>query len=510
VTVTVSGDGPTPSCTGTLNNGAGSCELTLNNVGDRTLTATYSAGNGFSPSSDTEAHTVTSGTPSNLSPTSEFTTTCDELDCRFEDQSNDPDGRIDGRLWNFGDGETSDRRNPDHEFPSGGTYQVSLTVTDNNGATATVTHAVTVSQSAASTNTRFEVDNPDPTVPGESFTVTLSVRSDHAVPEGTATVSDGVDGCPIQIIAGSGSCTLALNTLGQRTLTATFQGNASFATSSANETHSVNPPQAPNQPPTAEFTWQCDDLKCEFNNESTDSDGNIESRQWSFGDNSGSNNQNPDHDYAAGGTYTVRLSVTDNDNASAAVEHQVTVTAPNERPTAEFTSSCTNLDCQFSDQSFDSDGTIVSWSWDFDDGTGSTDQNPQHSFSSEDTYQVQLTVTDDRGGSRTVGHNVSVTAPPPPNQSPNAVDDAYPTPGGGAALTVDAPQGVLNNDSDPDGTPLSAQNASDPPQGSVQLNADGSFTYTPDLGAVGDDSFTYEASDGTLTSTGTVTITITP
>jgi VCBS repeat-containing protein len=77
-------------------------------------------------------------------------------------------------------------------------------------------------------------------------------------------------------------------------------------------------------------------------------------------------------------------------------------------------------------------------------------------------------------------------------------------------LTVDAPQGVLNNDSDPDGTPLSAQNASDPPQGSVQLNADGSFTYTPDLGAVGDDSFTYEASDGTLTSTGTVTITITP
>jgi VCBS repeat-containing protein len=74
---------------------------------------------------------------------------------------------------------------------------------------------------------------------------------------------------------------------------------------------------------------------------------------------------------------------------------------------------------------------------------------------------------------------------------------------------VEAP-GVLANDSDPDNDALSAQNVSDPAQGSVSLNSDGAFTYTPDAGATGTDSFTYEASDGSLTTQATVTITINP
>ncbi len=92
------------------------------------------------------------------------------------------------------------------------------------------------------------------------------------------------------------------------------------------------------------------------------------------------------------------------------------------------------------------------------------------------------------------------------------MDDAYPTPGLGQPLIVLEPsQGVLANDIDPDiGDALSAQNASDPPQGSLSLNSDGTFTYTPDLGASGTDSFTYEASDGSATSQATVTITINP
>jgi hypothetical protein len=97
----------------------------------------------------------------------------------------------------------------------------------------------------------------------------------------------------------------------------------------------------------------------------------------------------------------------------------------------------------------------------------------------------------------------------PTNQAPVAGNDAYSTPGAGQALSVPAP-GVLANDTDTDSPVLSAQNASDPPQGSVSLNSDGAFTYTPDLGAIGNDSFTYEASDGSLTSQATVTITIAP
>jgi VCBS repeat-containing protein len=105
---------------------------------------------------------------------------------------------------------------------------------------------------------------------------------------------------------------------------------------------------------------------------------------------------------------------------------------------------------------------------------------------------------------------IEVAPAPPQNQAPNAVNDTYATPGSGQALTVDAPQGVLSNDSDPEATPLTAQAASDPDQGSVVLGSDGSFTYTPDSGATGQDTFTYQASDGSLTSAATVTITITP
>ena len=243
VSVTVSGS--TATCTVALSGGEGTCDLTLDAVGPRILTATYLGGSGFAGSSDTEGHTVTAQPPpppTNQSPTAGFTADCDELVCRFEDESDDLDGSIEDYLWDFGDGATSDDREPRHEYDNTGTYTVRLTVTDNDGAPATVTHTVTVSEDAASTNTRFEVDDPDPTIPGQSFTVTLSVRSADGTPEGTATVSDAVDGCVVQIVGGVGSCTLALNTVGDRTLTAIYQGNSSFAASSATEEHTVNPP----------------------------------------------------------------------------------------------------------------------------------------------------------------------------------------------------------------------------------------------------------------------------
>ena len=73
--------------------------------------------------------------------------------------------------------------------------------------------------------------------------------------------------------------------------------------------------------------------------------------------------------------------------------------------------------------------------------------------------------------------------------------------------TIPAP-GVLVNDGDPDGPqPLIARNASDPAQGSVALNQNGSFTYTPDGMTSGNHTFTYEAFDGVTSSTATVTIT---
>ncbi len=94
------------------------------------------------------------------------------------------------------------------------------------------------------------------------------------------------------------------------------------------------------------------------------------------------------------------------------------------------------------------------------------------------------------------------------NVAPVAHDDSYSTPMD-VTLNVAAP-GVLENDTDANGDPLTAIKVSDPPNGSVTLNSDGSFSYTPDAGYTGDDSFTYKANDGDLDSnTATVTITVT-
>jgi VCBS repeat-containing protein len=77
-------------------------------------------------------------------------------------------------------------------------------------------------------------------------------------------------------------------------------------------------------------------------------------------------------------------------------------------------------------------------------------------------------------------------------------------------LSVSAP-GVLANDTDANGDPLSASKVTDPANGSLTLNANGSFTYTPAAGFNGTDTFTYRASDGALQSnTATVTITVSP
>jgi VCBS repeat-containing protein len=86
----------------------------------------------------------------------------------------------------------------------------------------------------------------------------------------------------------------------------------------------------------------------------------------------------------------------------------------------------------------------------------------------------------------------------PVNDAPVSDPDAYTT-GEGTALVVAAP-GPLGNDTDVDGDALAAVLVDGPAHGTLTLSADGAFTYTPDAGYDGSDSFTYQASDGTLTS----------
>ena len=96
----------------------------------------------------------------------------------------------------------------------------------------------------------------------------------------------------------------------------------------------------------------------------------------------------------------------------------------------------------------------------------------------------------------------------PVNDPPVAQDDSYNTPED-EALVVAAP-GVLDNDDDVDGDTLTAVVLTDPQSGTLALAVDGSFVYTPTAEYNGADAFTYIASDGALTDTATVNLTIDP
>lgn len=201
-----------------------------------------------------------------------------------------------------------------------------------------------------------------------------------------------------------------------------------------------DPPE--NQPPTANFSFSCTNLSCNFIDSSGDSDGSIASRSWNFGDGGTSAATNPSRTYATAGTYTVQLTVTDNDGATNSISKQVSVadSPTNLPPTANFNSSCTNLSCNFTNTSTDSDGTIAGSSWTFGDGGTSTATHPSRTYAAAGNYTVQLTVTDDDGATHSISKSVTATAPP---SGVNLVGSAVSSGSTWTAIATDSNGGTL-------------------------------------------------------------------
>lgn len=134
---------------------------------------------------------------------------------------------------------------------------------------------------------------------------------------------------------------------------------------------------------------------------SSDSDGTISTYSWSFGDGNTTTGQTATHSYGTNGEFTVTLNVTDDHSKWDTFSQTFNVTA-NSGPTAFFTYKTffpmPKVRVSFyADESVDSDGTISSYFWDFDDGENSTGERTYHSFDNDGSYNVTLTVTDDDG-----------------------------------------------------------------------------------------------------------------
>ncbi|MGH7578953.1 MAG: PKD domain-containing protein, partial [Gemmatimonadales bacterium] len=345
----------------------------------------------------------------NAAPAPAFLAGCGGLNCTFADRSTDPDGNLSGWQWNFGDGQSSSARDPNHAYLSGGTYTVTLTARDREDASAAISRQVAV--------------------PGPQFalglTVTTKVQNGRQISVLSWTRAQGTsvyiyrNGLVFQATSNDGRQSIGKN--GTAPSTFIFKVCEAGSTICSNPVTAVfaggDPPD--NAPPNAGFTPGCSVTACRFSDGSNDTDGTVASWQWSFGDGSSSSQRNPSHTYGSGGDYDVRLTVTDNLGAQGTTTKRITVgNPPNQTPSANFTASCAGLDCEFTDGSSDPDGHVAGWQWDFGDGTSSDQQSPSHGYAADGIYAVTLTVTDDDGVEGVTSQQI--IAGTPPNQAPAA------------------------------------------------------------------------------------------
>ncbi len=363
---------------------------------------------------DNDGATATAGaelevTEENFPPVADFSyfplqpTTAEEV--QFTDQSSDPDGEVVRWLWKFGDGAMSEVQTPSHRYVDDGSYTVSLTVTDDRGATAETsqpvavanvapTAAFSISPAEAYTGDPITFDASDSSDPdGEIVKYEWDFAGDGEFEESTSStrithsfVDDGTYIVKLRVSDDDGDTAEATGTI--------------VIENRAPEAGFEFKPEEPTDIDVIQFT----DL-------SRDPDGQIVEWLWDFGDGATSGKQNPAHRYQDDGAYVVKLTVTDDDGAAASTLRSVRVS--NVAPTAEFSFApeepSVEDPVQFTDLSRDPDGYIVYWGWDFGDGTQLTGEpSPAHQYGEPGTYTVVLTVIDEQGAMGQTAQEITV------------------------------------------------------------------------------------------------------
>ena len=345
----------------------------------------------------------------------------------FTDTSTDSDGAITTWNWNFGDNSFDTIQNPSHSYLSAGTYQVSVTVTDNGGKTNSITKNVVVNplvnQSPIISNVTGIQTSFKPLV--GKFT---EVSSD---PDGFITnwdwnFGDGSIFSTTDTTLKNPTHTYVFPGIYTVSLTVTDDGlpdgtNKKTTTSSIQFT--VTPPPA-NQPPVALFTVDTNNVFApvviNFTDASTDADGRIVSWLWEFETgrsvfyNAQTYQKTVTYTFNKSGTYPVKLTVRDDGNLSNT--YVLDIVIKNNAPVPILSASPNPVLSQtlvsfFGNNSYDSDGNITKYAWDFGDGTviaqGTTSES--HTYSKPGTYKSSLTVTDNIGDSSTANLLITVT-----------------------------------------------------------------------------------------------------
>ena len=211
------------------------------------------------------------------------------------------------------------------------------------------------------------------------------------------------------------------------------------------------------------------------------------------------------------GTDSFTYTASDGKGGTATATVSVTINSVNDVPVAASNSATTNEDTPVTinvlANDTDADGDTLTVTAAFNASKGTLTVNPNFTV----TYTPNLNangsdsfaygISDGKGGTATGVVFVTIVAV---NDPPNAVSDSRTT-AEDTAINI----AILANDSDAEGQTLTVTAVTQGANGSVVLNADKTVTYTPNWNFFGSDSFTYTVSDGSLTSTATVSVSVT-
>ena len=216
----------------------------------------------------------------------------------------------------------------------------------------------------------------------------------------------------------------AYSELGNYTVTLTVRDNEGATGIATAPCTVIAAPTPPPQSPIAEVNGPYsgeEDESISFSSEgSHDPDGYLVEYHWDFGDGQISTSANPSHTYEEAGTYTVTLRVTDNQGATdmstiVCIISMKANLAPISKVNGPYRGKTNEVISFSSEGSYDPDGYLVEYRWEFGDGTVSFEENPTHTYANKGEYTVTLIVKDDKDEVFTATTTCQVTAQTPIN-----------------------------------------------------------------------------------------------
>lgn len=417
------------------------------------------------------------------------------------DGSADTDGTIVSYSWNFGDGTTATGASAEHEYAAAGTYTVTLTVTDDDNAAKTAQTSITVAETPAQNEPPvavISIGTSQHKITADWEYNDTSTVSAFRLYQNNSFICETIDPNATQV-----SCLTYLENRPMAFAVKAVDTDGNESLFSEQLTYSPEPESVSleGDAPFAVF----------FNGgSSTDADGSITSYHWDFGDGDTASTSAATHTFPIGGIYTVTLSATDNDGNTTSTTSAITVLG-NTPPVALATTINTNEDTAATGtlRASDADDDALSFTIAVNGSKGKA------VITNSSTGAFTYTPTADANGTDTftfVAHdgttysNIGTTT-----VNIAAVNDQPVVTSSSLTTPEDTPVSSGVAATDPDNDPLAFTIGTNGSLGTAVItnSGTGAFTYTPHADQNGSDSFTVNVSDGTVSKSATVSVTIT-